>query len=269
VSHFELFESYIPFDLLVPQNFLLAFLVLTLIINLRYFVLVGSFWWFYYRQQPARTRAGQIYKSLPTTKQQKMEIGWSLLSSVLFALAGLGMGIFWQLGWTRIYLNFHAFPIWYLPVSAVILALLHDTYFYWIHRALHHPWLLKRWHLVHHNSLEPSPWASFSFHPAESVLNAIALPILIFILPLHPVVLLWHLTLMTVTAILNHLGFELLPRGTAKHPLGRFWIGAVHHSLHHEVFRENFGLFFSFWDHLCGTESANYQQAFAKAKGER
>ena len=50
--------------------------------------------------------------------------------------------------------------------------LLHDTYFYWAHRAMHHPKIYRHVHLVHHLSQNPSPWAAFAFHPFEAVIEA-------------------------------------------------------------------------------------------------
>ena len=255
VQHFETYQSYIPFDLLQPASFFISLLALCLVINFRYFLCVLPFWFFFYKLQSRRSKF--LYKKIPSPETQKTEIFWSFVSSLIFAGAGVAMGIFWQSGVSQIYLLFDAglgfWGLLYLPISAFLLAVLHDTYFYWMHRALHHKAIYHRFHKIHHNSLEPSPWASFSFHPIESFLNALFLPIAILILPLHPVVIIFHLTLMTISAIINHLGYEIYPRWSVLH-----FVGALHHSEHHRVFKANYGLFFTWWDRLCGTETQDF-----------
>lgn len=271
MNDLQKFESYIPVDLLSGWNSLYAFLLLLGIINFRYFLMGGLFWWAYYFRpglgsNPGQRR-GQIYDELPDSKQQLTEIKWSLLSSVIFAFAGVLMGVLWQQGFTQIYLKYDEFGWWYLPVSALVLAVVHDFYFYITHVWLHVPKVYKKFHSVHHASLKPSPWASFSFHPIESLINAIALPLIILFLPLHPVVILWHLTLMTLTAITNHLGFEVMPAGAAQHWLGRYLVSGVHHSQHHRYFRYNYGLFFTWWDHAFKTEHPQYVEQYNAVKG--
>lgn len=41
-----------------------------------------------------------------------------------------------------------------------ILFIMHDLYFYIMHRIMHHPYMFKYIHLVHHKSTNPSPWAA-------------------------------------------------------------------------------------------------------------
>ena len=259
MNHYEKFESYIPFDLLTGTHFLQAFIVILLMINFRYFLAVGLFWFIYYKKS---LRKSAIYKELPGRTEQLFEIKWSINSSIVFSLVAVAWGVLWQLGWTRIYLPFEQFGWFYWPASYLLLALLHETYFYWTHRALHQPALYKLVHSVHHASLKPSPWASFSFHPVESLINAAALPLISLVLPLHPVLILIHLSVMTLTAITNHLGFEILPHNMFGLKLGRHIVSGVHHGQHHRFFSTNFGLFFTWWDKICKTENKNFEKHF-------
>ncbi len=262
MNHFEKLESYLPFDLLAPSSFVVASLVLSAIVVFRYFLVAGGLWLIFYRWNPKSLRSRQIYPKLPSTQSQKTEIKWSLVTSILFGLSGVLLGVMWQLGWTHIYLPFDQFPIWYLPLSFLLLSFLHDFYFYVTHRMLHIPWFFKRAHQVHHQSLTPSPWASFSFHPLEGLIEALPLPLIVLFLPIHPLVLLVYLTAMTISSVTNHLGFEILPAGSARHPIGKYFISGVHHSQHHKFFKHNFGLFYTFWDRWLGTEHAGYAEQF-------
>jgi lathosterol oxidase len=263
VEHFEKFESYIPVDLTNPWSFFVATGLIFAVVVFRYFLVVGSFWIVFYRLKPTALLRRQIYSALPSARLQKFEIKWSLVTSFVFALSGALIGLFWQLGWTKIYLKFDLYGWWYLLVSLILISLVHDFYFYWSHRWMHRPSVFKKIHALHHESLTPSPWASFSFHPIEGIIQAIALPLIILIIPVHPVALIFYLTLMTFSAISNHLGFELLPQGSEK-GVAKWVISGVHHTMHHRSYRTNFGLFYTFCDHLFRTEHINFQQDYRK-----
>lgn len=264
-NHFETFSSYIPIDLGQPLHFLMACGLIYAIVVFRYFLIVAPFQFVFYKWRPQWTRRRQIYPQLPSGKEQWFEIKWSIVTSLIFAVSGAVLGLIWQKGWTQIYLKFDQYGwLYFFVISPLLLLLLHETYFYWTHRWLHHPWFYRKYHGVHHASLRPSGWASFSFHPVESLINAAAIPLIVLILPVHPVLLLVHLTLMTLTAVTNHLGFEVLPSGSARHWLGRWLISGVHHTEHHRYFRYNFGLFFTFWDVWMKTEHVKYQEEFDK-----
>lgn len=196
--------------------------------------------------------------------QDWVEIGWSLITSLLFALAGTLLLVAWQKGYTRIYLDWKAYPTIWLFVSIGLMLFLHETYYYWLHRWMHKPGVYKRIHKVHHESITTSAWTSFSFHPIESLLQAAFIPIMAFIIPLHGYALVGILTLMTLTSAVNHLNTELYPRDFNRHWFGRWWIGATHHGLHHAQFRFNYGLYFTFWDRWMRTESPDYTALFDK-----
>ena len=51
------------------------------------------------------------------------------------------------------------------------------------------------------------------------------------------------------------MGWELFPRALVEGPAGRWLITATHHQRHHERYRCNYGLYFRFWDRLCGTDA--------------
>ncbi len=82
------------------------------------------------------------------------------------------------------------------------------------------------------------------------------LPALTFVIPIHPAVILILLTIATIAAVLNHAGAEVLPAWWVSGPVGRWLISASHHSLHHNHYGKNFGLYFRFWDLLMGTDMA-------------
>ncbi len=260
LGHFERFDSYIPFDLSEVSNFVLASAVVSLIVAFRYFLVVAPFWWVFYKLSPASWSQRQIYEKLPTRKMQAFEIRWSVITSLIFGVGGLVLGLIWQLGWTKIYLRFDEYPLWYMPISFVLMALIHDFYFYVTHRLMHQPSLYRLMHATHHQSITPSPWASFSFHPLEGLVQAAIVPILVMIVPVHPTVILTYLTFMTLSAIVNHLGFEILPRNRFGLWLARYFITGTHHAQHHRYFKTNYALFFPLWDRVFDTEDVRFEK---------
>ena len=112
-----------------------------------------------------------------------------------------------------------------------------------------------RWsHAGHHKSIQPTPWASFSFDPAEAAASAWLLPVMAVFIPLHVGVALALLMIMTVNAVFNHAGWEIYPQKWLSGWFGRVMITATHHNQHHTKFTGNYGLYFRFWDKVMGTD---------------
>jgi sterol desaturase/sphingolipid hydroxylase (fatty acid hydroxylase superfamily) len=93
-----------------------------------------------------------------------------------------------------------------------------------------------------------------SFHPLEALTGAVVVPVLVFVVPIHVAMLGLVLLIMTVMGITNHMGWEMFPGRVINSALGDWLITASHHQRHHERYRCNYGLYFRFWDHLCGTD---------------
>jgi len=77
------------------------------------------------------------------------------------------------------------------------------------------------------------------------------------------------LVIMTVSAVVNHLDIEIFPENFDQHWLGKWLIGATHHSLHHSEFTTNYGLYFTFWDKLMHTESRKYERLFREKTSKK
>jgi len=225
----------------------LSALAMSLIVGLRYLLASGGF------ALATRVRKPGLYRGLD--RQIRREIGWSLASALIYGVPAGVVAWGWQArGWTRVYMNVHAFPLWYLPVSVLFYLAAHDAWFYWTHRWMHRPRPFRIAHAVHHASRPPTAWAAMSFHPWEAVSGAIVIPALVFLIPIHVGALGAVLTVMTVMGVSNHMGWEMFPRWLVRGALGRWLITASHHQRHHEHYACNYGLYFRFWDRLCGTD---------------
>jgi lathosterol oxidase len=228
-------------------------LILTLAIALRYVLVVwAAYALIWGGKGPSRGR--QLNRDRPKLATIRHELKLSLLSSWIYALPAALVFEAWRHGGTRVYLDIGRYGVAWLFVSGALYLVIQDTYYYWLHRLLHQPAMFRFAHAGHHRSRQPTPFASFSFDWAEAALNAWLLPALTFVIPVHPIVIVVLLTLMTLLAVLNHAGAEVLPDGLVRGPIGAWLISATHHSVHHDHYGANFGLYFRVWDRLMGTD---------------
>ncbi len=148
-------------------------------------------------------------------------------------------------------------------LAAMILA--HDAYFYWTHRAMHHPALYKRFHLAHHRSVTPTPFAAYSFSVGEATAMGFFVLVWQIFVPTPGMVMLPFLLFQITRNAMGHAGVELMPRWWLSTPLTRWINTTTHHDLHHAgSFHHNYGLYFSWWDRLMGTEHPDYHPTFAR-----
>lgn len=119
-----------------------------------------------------------------------------------------------------------------------------DTWFFWTHRALHlrgpffNFW--KNIHLVHHQFVEhTTAFAQDATHWFEALVQGPMGHGLIYALvPMHP------------------LAGQLFGFLTATYALGAHdgrWFDWNNHIKHHHYVNVNFGLYWGFWDYICGT----------------
>jgi len=227
---------------------MLIIVLLSIIIFTRYLLVAMGYQWIIQRW----LRAGITrIKDIGWNSQIKKEIAWSFVSSIVFALLSALCYQAYLLGYTKIYLRVSGQPLWYFIVSPFLFLLAYETYYYWVHRLMHIPSIFKRVHKVHHESIHPTVFTSFSFHPWEALLQFLFFPLFLFIVPLHITMLLIVLVILSLSAVINHSGVEIFK----KKALTNHLIGSSHHDLHHKEFTNNFGLYLTWWDKWMRTES--------------
>jgi lathosterol oxidase len=233
------------------------------IIGSRYLMIAGIGFLFFYILLKNKTAYEKIQSRFPANKDYMREVGYSFVTIGIFAFVPLLIldtpavskhTFFYtsiaEKGWLYF---FAAFPLMFL---------IHDTYFYWTHRLMHHRRLFRLFHLVHHKSTNPSPWAAYAFHPLEAVVEAGIFAVFLFTMPIHFLHLFIFFLLMIIYNVYGHLGYELYPNGFSKHWLGKWINTSVSHNQHHQSFKGNYGLYFTIWDRLMGTLRKDYDQRF-------
>jgi len=203
----------------------------------------------------------KVQKKLPKVTDYGRDIMYSMISVTIFATVALFV-FFYAGEWTNNYKEISEYGYAYYAFTWVFMFVVHDTYFYWMHRAMHHPTLFKHVHLVHHKSTNPSPWTAYAFHPLEGFLEAMIVPILAFSIPLHNGSMGMFFLFQIIYNVYGHLGFELYPKGFNKTWIGKWVNTSVAHNLHHDKFDGNYGLYFLIWDRLMGTLRTEYDDTF-------
>ncbi len=219
-----------------------------------YFFVAGMAFLMLYIVLQSKFVARKIQKNFPEKSDYMREIGYSVCTMLIFAAVPLFIvenpliepyttyyRDVTEHGWLYFFL---AFPLMFL---------IHDTYFYWTHRLMHKKSLFEFFHAIHHRSSNPSPWTAYSMHPWEALVQAGNFVVFLTVLPVHPLHLSIFFFLMIIYDVYGHLGYELYPKGFAKHWLGKWVNTSVGHNYHHRYFQGNYSFYFLFWDRLMGT----------------
>ena len=138
-------------------------------------------------------------------------------------------------GWVPTLASVGSSPIWFVLFFFVI-RFWQSFHFYWIHRLIHIPFLFKHVHSLHHRNVNVGPWSGLAMHPVEGSLYFSGL-LIHFVLPSHPIHIMFHMFSLSLGAVYSHSGFEnLLVRDKEAMKAGSF-----HHQLHHRFFECNYG----------------------------
>ena len=241
-----------------PQSFY-DFLAL---VSLRYFILAGLAFLIFYVLLRKKIAYKKIQIPFPKNSDYRREIFYSLSSLFIFALTPSLLLLTSLKPLTQFYSGPYTHGVIYFWVAFPITLILHDTYFYFAHRLMHHPGLFSWIHLTHHKSVNPSPWAAFAFSLPEAIIEAGIFVVLLFIMPLCKWHLLFFFLVQMIYNVYGHLGWELYPKGFHKSRIGKWINTSVNHNLHHHYFKGNYGLYFLWWDRFFGTIREDYDTNF-------
>ncbi len=230
----------------------------------RYFVVAGLAFLVFWRWGRERYRHRLIQGDYPRVARMVHDAKWSLSTILIFSLFGVAVYYAGRLGLLRRYEHVSQYGWTWFACSVVLLIVLQDTYFYWTHRAMHHPRLYRFVHRVHHRSTNPSPWTAYAFAPAEAFVHAAFVPLVWAVVPLHELAVFAFLVFMITFNVFGHLSMELRSAGTTRHPVLGQQTTQTHHALHHQASRWNYGLYFTFWDRVMGTEHPEYDATFER-----
>lgn len=243
------------------ENFLTTWLRISQSVTVRYFAIAGLAYVLFYFILKNRFLYRKIQAKFPGWDKMRYDILHSFQTILIFTTMATLVFFQWR-EYTNFYPKIDDYGVGYYLLTFPLMFIIHDTYFYWMHRFMHLPKVFKKVHLVHHQSTNPTPWTSYSFHFLEAVLEACIIPLIAFILPVHSSALGLFLLFQFIYNVYGHLGFELYPRYFTKTWIGKWINTSVAHNMHHKYFKGNYGLYFLFWDRAMGTLREDYDQTF-------
>ena len=236
----------------------------------RYFLVAGIAFLVFYLLLRNTLANKKIQQRFPKYSDYLREIGYSIITLFIFATVPL---IFIHTEavskYTLLYRDIEEKGWFYFWGVFPVMLLIHDTYFYWMHRLMHHKSLFKLFHLVHHKSTNPSPWAAYAFHPLEAIVEAGILVVFLFTLPMHQLNFFIFFIFMIIYNVYGHLGWELYPKGFHKTKIGRWINTSIAHHQHHHYFKGNYGLYFLIWDRIMGTVREDYDEHYEQVSSRR
>lgn len=210
-------------------------------------------WLFFPKERPRSDVASLASKNVES------DIKLSVISAICFALGAACFMAVYDLGLTQVYLQWEAHDLGYIAFSYIAVLILQDAYFYFSHRLLHLPFFFKHFHEGHHHSRPPTPWTFFALEPVEAISQISFLLCLTLVIPLNLGVLVAILVTMTVWSTGNHMGLQVVPLTRCSRWWGQWFIGSSHHLIHHQRYSRHYGLYFTFWDKVLGTQDQSYE----------
>lgn len=222
-----------------------------------YFLTASGISWLLTSQNLLSSKKSAAFESHQTDIKDDVKL--SVLSAVCFALGAACFMAMYDAGLTRVYLKWGVDDLGYIALSYVLVLILQDTCFYFSHRLLHHPLLFRYFHEGHHYSRPPTPWTFFALEPVEAISQISFLLGLTLVIPLNLGVLVAVLVTMTVWSTGNHMGLQVVPMTRSSSWWGQWFIGSSHHLIHHQRYSRHYGLYFTFWDKVLGTQDEKYE----------
>ncbi len=230
--------SFLPIIVIVLRNLALTFIV------------YGSYHLLLYRFK-LQGRKQKYHPAWQQTSSKKFLFGNQTLDNMFYTCvsgvtiwSAYEIGYFWGAanGYFRL-LTFSESPLWFIGLFFLI-PFVRETHFYFIHRIIHWPPLLRAVHSVHHRNPNPGPWSGMSMHPVEHLLY-FSFVFLFLLVPAHPVHVLFATLLAGLTPAKGHSGFEA--------PVLGVWPESDYfHYLHHKHVSCNFGTGLVPWDKWLG-----------------
>jgi sterol desaturase/sphingolipid hydroxylase (fatty acid hydroxylase superfamily) len=162
--------------------------------------------------------------------------------------SGYEVLMFWGMGNGYVtVISFSDHPIWTL-IALPLISMWGSLHFYFIHRLMHLKPVYDHVHALHHRNVNIGPFSGISMHPVEHLLYFSSL-LIHFVVPTHPLHIIFHLYMLGLAAVFSHTGFDALLIKNKR----RLGLGHFHHQLHHRYFGYNYGTIDMPWDVVFGT----------------
>lgn len=192
----------------------------------------------------------------------------AIFATINLAVTGVLLGSLTALLKQAGLIHFNAAPAawWVIALEYALYFFAFDTWFYWLHRAMHQPKIYPWIHKTHHYSTAPNLLTTLSVNPLESLVNGGFVPLFTAALTLHSSTMLLIAPTNIIMGLYVHAGYEFFPRWWHKSWATKWFITTTFHDQHHKYFRYNFGGYTTIWDRICGTVRPNFEKDFETMK---
>lgn len=158
----------------------------------------------------------------------------------------------------------HAGPppaAWVVLLQVVFFIYLDDFLYYGVHRLMHHGWLWKRVHSVHHRIHTPWAITGHYMHPIEYLTTASLMLVGPLLLGAHVLPLWIWVVIRQWEAAEGHAGYDFPFSPTHLLPGSH---GAAHHDFHHAKVKGNYAGFLAHVDGWFGAYARGYLEGRAE-----
>jgi sterol desaturase/sphingolipid hydroxylase (fatty acid hydroxylase superfamily) len=165
--------------------------------------------------------------------QVKDNVFWSLASGVPIWTAFEVVSWWLFANGHTPFLRFSRNPVWFVALMLLV-PLMREFHFHWVHRLIHVPVLYKWVHSLHHRNINPIGWSGISMHPVEHLLYFTGV-IFHWLVLSHPLHAMFHMVHAAFSPAPGHTGFDRFEVGDAT-----IAVGGYTHYLHHKYFEVNY-----------------------------
>jgi sterol desaturase/sphingolipid hydroxylase (fatty acid hydroxylase superfamily) len=206
-------------------------------------------------------KIGRTIDMRPVGRSQMVrEVRLSLVSILVFGAYGALTLFLHRLGRIEI--------LWtYSPrrfaLDMLLLTLWNEVHFYACHALLHRPWLYRKVHRLHHLSVVPTPFSTYSFHWFEAVMLSSVMILYLAVSPLSMGAIILFPVLSLFMNNIGHMNYAVFPALALNH----LFSSCRRHTLHHTHIKGNYGFAFPWFDETLRTRSPrfDYDEPLEKA----
>ncbi|WP_295877429.1 sterol desaturase family protein [uncultured Zhongshania sp.] len=206
-------------------------------------VLIGFMTWAVQSERFGKYRIRTPERNRIPTSKKYINVSLNMLLSLLLFVAA-----FYYLGDKLVYVGSTSVATLVGEVLASLM--LYDFMYYFLHRCMHYPKVMKYVHGVHHYVRFPTSVESTYLHPLENIFGVSLLFIAVVILgPISTTAFAIMFFIYTSVNIIVHSNL-VFPHPALR--LLNFW--AIKHDIHHgKHLNANYASIFPFWDQMFGT----------------